>query len=460
MTYVTIKHGGFNLSANNEINGISLGGVGRSTVLDYLEVFSTKDDFIEFFGGAADVKHLIGVVGGDDGLDFDEGWRGHAQFFFEVQGTPGTDKGDKGFEQDSGTGVDTSQPFAIPTLYNSTVVGLGNNKSYTAKLTNTAMHWRDNGGGRHYNSAYLDFGGAAALIEGGSTVCNAAGSSGERSITPYTTDANYQLGPAGGLQLELEDDVFYCFGAPSADLVPTGKCSVSGVACCATAECVGGGGDTCVDQAPTYGGDAGKIHRNNGAFTNAALDNTYIACGGALPITALQRSSSGSATVPDPVAAIDPRPAPGGPLSTTNRKTPNDGFYTAANYKGAFSPGQDWTKGWSEIDRLGFLQRCVNGVGAAADDVSLIRFIDKGTIVWAGFVNDAAEFDLVRADAPNAFGSAVCVETNGSDDDSFDPATPAAGAGFYYLVRADNACAQGSLGRTSAGAARTGVSCP
>ena len=458
MTYVTIKHGGFNLSANNEINGISLGGVGRSTTLDYLEVFSTKDDFIEFFGGAANVKHLIGVVGGDDGLDFDEGWRGHSQFFFEVQGTPGSDKNDKGFEQDSGISPDDSQPFAIPTIYNSTVVGLGNNKSYTAKLTNTAMHWRDNGGGRHYNSAYLDFGGAAAMIEGGSTVCDAAGSSGQRSLTAYATDANYHLGPAGGLQLELEDDVFYCFGAPAADLVPTGKCSISGVACCSTAAC--GAGGTCVDQAPTYGGDAGKIHRDNGAFTNVALDNTYIACGGTLPITTLQRTSNGNPTVPDPVLVIDPRPAAGGPLNTTNRQTPNDGFFAAANYKGAFAPGQDWAKGWSEIDRLGYLQRCANGVGAVPDEVLGLGFVDKNNLVWLKFVNDAAFYDVVRADTPNGFAAATCVETNGSNGNSLDAANPAAGAAFYYLVRAENACGLGTLGRVSNGAERTGVSCP
>jgi len=339
-----------------------------------------------------------------------------------------------------------------------TVVGLGNNKNYTAKLTNTAMHWRDNGGGRHYNSVYLDFGGAAAMIEGGSSVCDAVGSSGERSKTAYVTDANYQLGPAGGLQLELEDDVFYCFGAPAADLVPTGKCSISGAACCQTADC--GAGGTCADQAPTYGGDAGKLHRDNGAFTNAALDNTYIACGGALPITTLQRSPNGNPAVPDPVVAIDPRPAAGGLLNTTDRQTPSDGFYTAANYKGAFAPGQDWAKGWAEIDRVGYLQRCVNGSGAVPDEVANLAFIDKNNVSWSKFVNDAAFYDVVRANTPNGFATATCAETNGSNSGSFDSAVPAAGAGFYYLVRAENACGQGTLGRTFSGAARTGVSCP
>jgi hypothetical protein len=460
MTYVTIKHGGFNLSANNEINGLTLGGVGRQTTLDYIEVFSTKDDFVEFFGGAANIKHLIGVVGGDDGLDFDEGWRGRAQFFFEVQGTPGADKNDKGFEQDSGISPDNAQPFAIPTIYNSTVVGLGNNKSYTAKLTNTAMHFRDNGGGRHYNSAFLDFGGAVAMIEGGAaaSTCDAAGSSGERSKTAYVTDANYQLGPAGGNQLELEDDVFYCFGAPASDLVPTGKCSISGVACCSTAEC--GAGGTCADQAPTYGGDAGKLHRDNGAFTNAALDNSYISCGGALPIQRLVRTPNGNPAVPDPVTSIDPRPAPSGPLATTNRATPNDGFFTAANYKGAFAPGSNWARGWAEIDRVGYLQGCVGGVGATPDEVVGLSFLDKSTIVWSRFVNGAASYDLVRAATPNGFASATCVETRGSDGDSFDAATPASGAAFYYLVRAQNACGLGTPGRSSNGSERTVSNCP
>ena len=458
MTYVSVRHGGFNLSPNNEINGITFGGVGRSTTLDYLEVLSTKDDFVEFFGGAVNIKHLIGVVGGDDGFDFDEGYRGRAQFFFEVQGTPGADKNDKGFEQDSGISPDNSFPYAIPTIYNSTVVGLGHNKAYPATLTNTAMHFRDNAGGRHFNSAYLDFGGAAALIEGASTSCNGAGTSSERSATAYAPDGVTQLGPSGDNQLDIQDDVFYCFGAPAADLVPTGKCSVSGVACCQTADC--GAGGTCVDQAPTYGGDTGKIHRDNGAFTNAANDNTYIACGGALPINALQRTPNGNPTVPDPVTTIDPRPVAGGPLASTNRATPNDGFFTAANYKGAFAPGQDWAKGWSSIDRVGYLQTCSNGLGAAPDEVTGLRFVDKNNLAWDRFISDAAFYDVVRSTTPNGFAAGSCVETNGSDGDTFDNAAPAPGSGFYYLIRAENACGAGILGRQSNGTPRAGVSCP
>ena len=240
MTYVSVRYGGFNLSANNEINGLTLGGVGRETDLDFIEVVNNKDDGVEFFGGAAQIKHLISANGGDDGLDFDEGWRGKVQFVFVLQGTPGADKSDKGFEQDGGTVADASLPFAIPTMYNMTVVGLGQKATYTDRLKNTAMHFRDNAGGRHFNSTYLDFGGAAAMIEGGSAACDAAGSSGQRSLTAYAVDAAYQLGPAGDNQLDVQDNVFYCVGAPAADRVPTGKCSIGGNACCSTAQCVGG----------------------------------------------------------------------------------------------------------------------------------------------------------------------------------------------------------------------------
>jgi hypothetical protein len=101
-----------------------------------------------------------------------------------------------------------------------------------------------------------------------------------------------------------------------------------------------------------------------------ANDNTYVACGGGLPIGTLQRTPNGNPAVPDPVLLIDPRPASAGPLVATNRTTPADGFFTAANYKGAFAPGNDWTRGWSAIDRVGYLQNCVNGTGAVPDEVT------------------------------------------------------------------------------------------
>ncbi|MGH9867822.1 MAG: hypothetical protein ACREAA_06625, partial [Candidatus Polarisedimenticolia bacterium] len=189
LTYVSIRYGGFNLAPNNEINGLTLGAVGRQTDIDFVEVMQNKDDGIEFFGGTVNVKHVIAVAGGDDSIDYDEGYRGKGQFILLVQGTPGPDKSDKGAEQDGGNNPDGSQPFATPAFYNVTMVGLGGDVSetYTAKATNTALHFRDNAAGRYYNSFVADFGGAPLCIEGGNTGTSQTGpnTSGERAITTY-----------------------------------------------------------------------------------------------------------------------------------------------------------------------------------------------------------------------------------------------------------------------------------
>ncbi|MDQ7008380.1 MAG: hypothetical protein Q9Q40_14255, partial [Acidobacteriota bacterium] len=78
--YLSIRYGGFNLSVDNEINGLTLGAVGRATDFDYIEVFQNKDDGVEFFGGAAQIKHLVSVNVGDELVDYDEGWRGRIQY--------------------------------------------------------------------------------------------------------------------------------------------------------------------------------------------------------------------------------------------------------------------------------------------------------------------------------------------------------------------------------------------
>lgn len=54
--YVSIRHGGTNIGANNEINGLSLGGVGAGTTIEHVEVFRNQDDGFEFFGGTVKCK--------------------------------------------------------------------------------------------------------------------------------------------------------------------------------------------------------------------------------------------------------------------------------------------------------------------------------------------------------------------------------------------------------------------
>lgn len=93
ISYVSIRHGGTDIGAGNEINGLTLGGVGAGTTLDYIEVISNADDGIEFFGGTASMKHVVTAFCGDDSFDYDEGWRGYGQFWCTVQEEGEGDRG-------------------------------------------------------------------------------------------------------------------------------------------------------------------------------------------------------------------------------------------------------------------------------------------------------------------------------------------------------------------------------
>ncbi len=74
--YVSIRHGGTNIGEGNEINGLTLGGVGRSTTINNIEVAANQDDGIEWFGGTVTVTNALVWGCGDDGMDTDQAWNG------------------------------------------------------------------------------------------------------------------------------------------------------------------------------------------------------------------------------------------------------------------------------------------------------------------------------------------------------------------------------------------------
>ena len=76
MRYFIVKHTGAEVGNGDELNGISFGGVGRGTLIDNLQIYSTYDDGIEFFGGSVDVNNFVGLYSRDDTIDIDEGYDG------------------------------------------------------------------------------------------------------------------------------------------------------------------------------------------------------------------------------------------------------------------------------------------------------------------------------------------------------------------------------------------------
>jgi len=76
MRYVVVKHTGAEVGNGDELNGISFGGVGRGTVVENLQVYSTFDDGIEMFGGSVNFTNFVAVYVRDDSIDIDEGYIG------------------------------------------------------------------------------------------------------------------------------------------------------------------------------------------------------------------------------------------------------------------------------------------------------------------------------------------------------------------------------------------------
>lgn len=86
LNYFIVKHTGAQVAPGNDLNGISFNAVGSGTEVDYLQVYSTYDDGIEFFGGAVNVSHYLGLYVRDDAIDIDEAYQGTIDYALVIQG--------------------------------------------------------------------------------------------------------------------------------------------------------------------------------------------------------------------------------------------------------------------------------------------------------------------------------------------------------------------------------------
>ena len=84
-SYVRIEFPGIAFLPNNEINGLTMGGVGNRTVIDHVQVSNSGDDSFEWFGGTVNCKYLVAINGLDDDFDTDFGFRGKLQFLFSIR---------------------------------------------------------------------------------------------------------------------------------------------------------------------------------------------------------------------------------------------------------------------------------------------------------------------------------------------------------------------------------------
>ena len=124
LSYVSIKHSGYEVETDKELNGLSLGGVGSGTTIDHIQVIGSLDDGIECWGGSVNMSDLYLYNNADDSLDWDNGYRGVVTNIYveqdEVDGT-----GSRGFETDNNGGSTSKEvytPISNPTITDFTII--------------------------------------------------------------------------------------------------------------------------------------------------------------------------------------------------------------------------------------------------------------------------------------------------------------------------------------------------
>jgi len=328
--YLSLRYGGKIVALNTELNGLSLGGIGRGTDIHHIDIMNNVDDGIEIWGGTVNLKYVNVWNIGDDCFDIDQGWRGKAQFGLLVQGyslnnSQGSGVGDNVFETDGAEDSDW-QPVTTGTIYNFTVIG-------QPVDGDQATAWRDNARLQYRNCIFMDtgedvvhldnvdgdgnhgygFNGTLSWANTWTTAFNAVPAH-ANDFTTGSYATNYPAQTSGNLA-EIKDSVFFRNLFASAYTEATAR----GVF------------------------DAG----NNNVVIPGFADVDS-------PVTTLTRGPAvvkGGKTML-PVTFLDPRPAHA--ALTSVAAAPNDGFFTAAPYRGAFHPGQTWLSDWTASYAFGF----------------------------------------------------------------------------------------------------------
>jgi hypothetical protein len=124
LKYVRIEFAGIELTPNNETNTLTMGGVGRGTVIEYVMASFGGDDSFEWFGGTVNAKYLISFAGWDDDFDVDYGWSGNVQYGLAIRYPSYADQsGSNIFEMDNGPNDNDVQPYTTGTFSNITGIG-------------------------------------------------------------------------------------------------------------------------------------------------------------------------------------------------------------------------------------------------------------------------------------------------------------------------------------------------
>lgn len=333
LSYVSLRYGGKVVGLAVELNGLSLGGIGRDTDIHHIDIMNNVDDGVEIWGGTVNLKYLNVWNIGDDSIDIDQGYRGKIQFPLIVQGystrvAQGSGTGDNCFETDGAEQADW-QPVTTTVVYNATVIGQPVSGDH-------GTAWRDNARVQYRNCVFMDLGerlvafdnvdgdGGAGYGTGGTLSWAATWTTNYNAVPAHANDfttgtraVNYPAQTSGKLA-QITDSVFFRNLFATAYTEATAR-DVFNVA-------------------------------NNNVLISGSLDADA-------PIQKLVRGPNVTylGLTMRPVVKLNPLPK--NAATTSVATAPADGFFSPVQYRGAFRPnGGNWALGWTAASNYGFLE--------------------------------------------------------------------------------------------------------
>lgn len=421
IAYLSIRRGGRVIGEANELNGLSLGGVGRETEIHHVEIMNNIDDGIEIWGGTVCLKYVCIWNIGDDSFDLDQGWRGKAQFGLIVQGYADADAkkqgdgfGDNCFEMD-GAETDYAQPVTTATIANFTVIGNPLSGDHGAMF-------KDNCRVQFRNCIFMQTGDEVVGTNGD------YGDNGELAFaalwsTPAGTHMVNNNAPGANPGDYNHPDTLYQAQITEeiAGMSPT-LCEIK---------------NSVFWQNLSDDGDPFTLANTLGVFD---ADNRNVIAPAdvsdptlGMPIQAITRAATETVATKqvqlvtwlNPCAAglaieEDGEPIPAG--------VPADGFFTPAPFRGGFSATYNWLEGWTAADAYGLVDTSMNDdhatptADAAVQVVTVTEFETEAGVIYtvekSSDLSNWTPIDTVIGD-----GTTMSVE----DLDTFE-------AGKFYRV--------------------------
>lgn len=302
LKYVSIRYTGVGLAPGNEIQGLTLGGVGSGTTIDYIDVYVSGDDGVEIFGGTVNLMHFSVAYATDDAFDFDLGYRGNIQYAAVFQRT--TDDGYDYCGEWDGASPDDASLYSKPILYNATFVGPGNDATGRSR----ALLMRENFAGTLANSVLANFPGKGLELQD----------------MGVGIEDSYQKMLDG--ELKILNNTWSDFEGVSV---------------------IGNGSDGLIYVTSKDGSDnpVTPDHPTSEEFIKHLNDNKNM-IESDLILKKVERNADGEFT------SIDPRTTSAlGDLATASGS-----WFEATDYRGAFNPTQQtWLEPWSTMAKYGVL---------------------------------------------------------------------------------------------------------